>query len=157
MFLKSNTSIQIEDELNTIPDMGTLHHHLPPWNVGQLNLNVVIPAWETKKRSRHPKTAITDGNIVQVHKMMLDNYRNKMRGIVSQSRFGHEKVIRELIIIAAFVHPEPNACSNEHFVTIYWRSLGAINLFFCVINHCRWNMDTLLHPGNKNAIKKVDR
>lgn len=138
LFLKGNTPSQIKDEFDSLygdsaPSYTTVKFWAAEFKCGRKNLGDDDRTWR-------PKTATTAENIANVHQMVLDDRRIKVREIAevyelvkrTYLSFRHEKAVRALG--AAFVHVRPKKCLKLKFEwtfsTLFWRSLGEIKLSF---------------------------
>lgn len=88
MFLKGSTPTQIKDELETVygnfaSSFTTVKFWPAEFKHGRTSLG-------DDERSGRPKTATTDNNIAQVHQMVLDNRRNKVREIAEATNISKE-------------------------------------------------------------------
>ena len=90
LFLKGNTPTQIKDELDAVygdsaPSFTTVKFWAAEFKRGRTNLG-------DDERSGRPKTATTDDNIAQVHQMVLDDRRIKVREIAEAMNMSKERV-----------------------------------------------------------------
>ncbi|XP_020296620.1 putative uncharacterized protein FLJ37770 [Pseudomyrmex gracilis] len=90
LFLKGNTPTQIKNELDVVygdsaPSFTTVKFWAAEFKRGRTSL-------VDDERSGRPKTAITDDNIAQVHQMVLDNRRIKVREIGEAMNMSKERV-----------------------------------------------------------------
>ncbi|KAK5641804.1 hypothetical protein RI129_010351 [Pyrocoelia pectoralis] len=84
LFLKANTPTQIKHELDSVyGDFALSFTTVKFWTAefkrGRKSLG-------DDERSGRPKTATTDDNIAKVHKMVLDDRRIKVRGVMKMSK-----------------------------------------------------------------------
>ena len=68
--------------------MGTLHHHLPLWEV---TFKRGRKSSGDDERSGRSKTATTDENIARVHQMVLDDRRIKVREMAAVMNTSQER------------------------------------------------------------------
>ena len=130
LFLKGNTPTQIKDELDSVYGDSALSFTAVKFWAAEFKRG--RESLGDDERSERPKTAITDENIANVHQMVLDDRRIKVRDSRGyehvkrtclshiKSTFRNEKAVRA--VGAAFAHVRPKTCSNEHFQ----RSIGAV-------------------------------
>lgn len=90
LVLKGNTPTQIKDELDAVygdsaPSFTTVKFWAAEFKRGRTSLG-------DDERSGRPKTATTDDNIAQVHQMVLDNRRIKVREIAEAMNMSKERV-----------------------------------------------------------------
>ena len=94
LFLKDNTPTQIKDKLDSVygdsaPSFTTVKFWAAEFKRGRTSL-------KDEERSGRPKTATTDDNIAQVHQILLDNRRIKVREIAEAMNMSKERVCHVL-------------------------------------------------------------
>ncbi|GFV57748.1 histone-lysine N-methyltransferase SETMAR [Trichonephila clavipes] len=160
LFLKDNTPTQIQVEMDYVygdsaPSFATVKFWAAKFKRSRKSLG-------DDERSGRPNTATTDGTIVKVHQMGLDDPRTKVRDIAEVMNMAKGRVSH--ILNQHLGMRKLSARWVSHLLTLGQKRvrknisnalLAQFRRVLEPITYCRGNLDTPLYARNKNTVPAV--